>query len=463
MIQLLKSPLEILFQLYVPDWNELNIETIMIFLSAMVGGILVAALHPAFAMWRLTIRSMLNFGKVFADGRNFTTITSVLQFVIAVVLIVWLGAVISQIKLVLNNSWGLHRDGVAVIELPVNDSIVGRINEVEQFKAELLETAGVEDVTTSRTVAGDLIRNRIGFRSLDARSLYVVPKSDGGVDERFITFYRLKLLAGRNFLPDNPADRSNVIISREAARCMGWTPEEAIGKSVLVEKHQWRPFGTKSEVIGVIDDHRYSPLYKQTTVASANRGTLLTYRNYLFPKNEQARMSLRLNNGTDQLIETIREKFQRIYPGQLFHWYFLDDHMNAHYQSEQIARNQITLFTSIAIGIACLGLLGVISNKAVSKTKEIGIRKVLGAHFYQISQILLSPTLRQIGLAILIGLPLAYILSQSYLEKFSERVTLQWWHFTLPVVLLVFLMLISVASVIWRTITRNPVEALKYE
>ena len=162
-------------------------------------------------------------------------------------------------------------------------------------------------------------------------------------------------------------------------------------------------------------------------------------------------------------METIREKFQHIYPGQLFHWYFLDDHMNAHYQSEQIARNQITLFTSIAIGIACLGLLGVISNKAVSKTKEIGIRKVLGAHLFHISQILLSPTMRQIGLAIFIGLPVAYLLSQSYLEKFSERITLQWWHFTLPVILLVFLMLISVASVVWRTITRNPVESLKHE
>ena len=89
---------------------------------------------------------MLNFGKVFADGKNFTTITSVMQFVIAVVLIVWLGGVVSQVNLVLNNSWGLNRDGVVVIELPVNDSIIGRNTDVEQMKNELLEIPGIADV-----------------------------------------------------------------------------------------------------------------------------------------------------------------------------------------------------------------------------------------------------------------------------------------------------------------------------
>ncbi|HMG92455.1 MAG TPA: ABC transporter permease [Chryseolinea sp.] len=463
LIQLLKSPLELLFQLYVPDWNELKVETILIFLLAMLIGILVAALHPAFVTWRLTIRSMLNFGKVFAEGKNFTTITSVLQFVIAVVLIVWLGAVVSQVNLVLSNSWGLSRDGVVVVELPVNDSIIGRSNEVEQLKNELLGTAGVEDVTISRTVAGDLIRNRIGFRSLDERNLYVVPKSDGGVDERFIPFYKLEILAGRNFRPDNPGDQRNVVVSREAARCMGWTPEEAIGKSVLVEKHPWRPFATTAEVIGVIEDHKYSPLYKQSTLASANRGTLLTYRNHLFPKNYPARMSLRLKHGSDQMIEAIKTRYERIFPGKLFHWYFLDSHMNVHYQSEEIARNQMSLFTSIAIGIACLGLLGVISNKAVSRTKEIGIRKVLGARLHQIAKILLSPTLRQVGFAVLIATPLAYALTDSYLQKFSEQIVLQWWHFALPVIILLAIMLSSVAAVVWKAARRNPVEALKCE
>jgi putative ABC transport system permease protein len=462
-IQLLKSPLEILFQLFVPDWKEITFQTLSIFIVVMLVGVLIAALHPALTMWKLTIRSLFNFGKVFSEGRNFTKITSVLQFCIAIVLIVWLGAVFSQVNFVLNSSWGIDRDGVMVVELPVDNSIVGRNNDVETLKNELRGTTGIKDVTVSRTVVGDLVRNRVAFWQFGNYKARAVPKSDGGVDERFIPFFKLQLIAGRNFMHESPADRNSVIISREAAKTVGWTPEEAIGKPVNVEKYPWRSESSKAEVVGVIEDHRYSPLYQQSTITSeTNRGTILTYGNYLFPNNFPSKMSIRLN-GSNDVIETIEAKFYEIFPGELFHWYFLDSHMNAHYQSEKIARNQITLFTSIAIGIACLGLLGMISNKVISKTKEIGIRKVLGAQLYQIGQILLSPTFKQVCIAIVIAIPLAYLLTQSYLQKFSERVTLQWWHFTLPVAILILLLLVTVASLVWKAATRNPVEALKYE
>jgi len=461
-IQLLKSPLEILFQLHVPEWSEFRIQTLLIFLMAMVIGILIAALHPALTMWKLTIRSLFNFGKVFGEGRNFTKVSSILQFVIAIVLIVWLGAVFSQVNFVLGNTWGVDSDRVVVVELPVDDSTIGRNNDVETLKNELKTTAGVEDVTVSRTVVGDLVRNRIAFWQLDRYDAHAVPKSDGGVDERFIPFYKLEIIAGRNFMAENPADRNSVILSREAARNVGWTPEEAIGKAVGVEKYSWRSVSSRAEVIGVIEDHRYSPLYRQSTISEANRGTILTYGNYLFTKNVPSKMSIRLN-GHDDVIGTIEAKFESIFPGKFFHWYFLDSHMNTHYQSEKIAKNQITLFTTIAIGIACLGLLGMISNKVLSKTKEIGIRKVLGARLHQVGYILLNTTFKQIGIAIVMAVPLAYFLTQSYLQKFSERITLQWWHFTLPIAILILLMLVTVASLVWRAAKRNPVEALKYE
>jgi putative ABC transport system permease protein len=162
-------------------------------------------------------------------------------------------------------------------------------------------------------------------------------------------------------------------------------------------------------------------------------------------------------------MEAVEALYKEIFPGSLFHWYALEDHMNAHYEAEQIARNQLTFFTLIAIGIACLGLVGVISNKAISKTKEIGIRKVLGARLDQIWRILLLPTLTQIGIAVMIGIPLAYLLTQSYLQKFAERVNLEIWHFTLPILLLILLMVMSVAWVIMDAARRNPVDALKHE
>jgi putative ABC transport system permease protein len=117
----------------------------------------------------------------------------------------------------------------------------------------------------------------------------------------------------------------------------------------------------------------------------------------------------------------------------------------------------------LAIFIACLGLLGMISNKVVEKTKEIGIRKVMGAQLYQIAQILLSTTVKQIVIATIIGIPVAYYLTQQYLEKYSERIALQWWHFALPVVILVTIMFLTISSVLWKAAKNNPVDALKYE
>lgn len=462
LIQLLRMPLEVLFQFYVPDWSELRISTMLVFLAIMGVGVLIASLHPALAIFRTSVRSMLYFSGPRSQRNVFINVASVIQFIIGIVVILLLATVNSQVSFVLRNSWGINRDRVMVVELPRHDSIPDVSLHLDKFKNELLALNGIEDVAVSSTAIGDLIRNRVGFSPMDESHTWIVPKSDGGVDERYIPFYGLKVLAGRNFIRGNPSDEHAIIISNKVASSLGWKPEEAIGKKVLVEKYSWRNIQSPAEIIGVIDDHRYSPLYMETTISDANPGTLLTYGNNLFVNNQPLRLSIRLIN-VDSPISGIEKKFKDNFPGKIFTWYFLDDHMNVHYQSEQIARNQISLFSIVAVGIACLGLLGMISNKSVAKTKEIGIRKVLGARLYQIGQILLSTTVRQIGIAVMLGLPVAYILTNQYFEKFAERVELQLWHFALPVMILVLIMLATVATVLYKAAKSNPVEALKYE
>ncbi|HXR80617.1 MAG TPA: FtsX-like permease family protein, partial [Saprospiraceae bacterium] len=114
-------------------------------------------------------------------------------------------------------------------------------------------------------------------------------------------------------------------------------------------------------------------------------------------------------------------------------------------------------------GIACLGLLGIIRNKATERIKEIGIRKVLGAEFGHLSFILLATTLRQVALAVIIGIPVATYLTQQYLEKFSERIAIQWWQYVLPVLILLVIMLASVASTLINVNRVNPVDSLRQE
>ena len=123
----------------------------------------------------------------------------------------------------------------------------------------------------------------------------------------------------------------------------------------------------------------------------------------------------------------------------------------------------MSIFTGMAIFIACLGLFGMINNKAIEKTKEIGIRKVMGADITDVAKILLKVTLIQLAVASFIGIPLANFLVHEYLEKFSLRIGLQLWHFVVPVVILLTILLSTVISVIIKASTRNPVESLRYE
>ena len=368
-IQLMKSPLELSFQFYLPGWNEVQPAFFIVFGSMTIITIMVAGLHPALSVWRMTTRNILGQSKMPKEKIGFVQVSTVLQFVSALTLIVWMFSVINQIDYVIDDSWGLDSDRVVVVDMPVfedNDISV----EINSLKNELLATSGIENVALSAHVAGDLAENGMGYRRTDTTELFVVSKSDGGVDERYIPFYGLKMLAGRNFIKDNPADKNSVILSRLSAQSVGYDPEEAIGKIVRVAKYPWRPFEQEAEIIGVFEDHRTSPLL-EAGFANANRGTILIYGNTLFPKNKPAKLSVRLNAvNPESIINNIEKKYHQLFPQNLFHWYFLNDHMNVHYQNEKIARNQITLFTCIAIGIACLGLLGMISNKVVEKTKR---------------------------------------------------------------------------------------------
>lgn len=464
LIQLLAGPLETWFHFYLPNWNEMSISTVIAFSLVITLGALIAGLIPAFSVWRMTTQRMLRHKKS-STGSLFVQTTTVAQFVSAISLIIWLFSVSKQVDFVTTDSWGLNRKSVVVVELPKEETgNNGRALKIRLFKNELLSTPGIEDVALSTTVAGDLVDNPLGFERLDTTAVWVVSKSDGGVDERFIPFYGLKLLAGRNFLPDNPADNRSIIISRQTAKNVGLQPEAAIGKIVDVGKHPMRPFGIHAEIIGVIEEHRYNPLYLESGINTTNKGTVLTYGDFLFPRNKPSKLSIRINGETfGKTIDRVEKMYKHIFPDQIFHWYLLDDHMNRHYEAENIARNQILLFTCIAIGIACLGLLGMISNKVLQKTKEIGIRKVLGAELHHIARILLNTTIKQVGVATAIGIPVALLLTEQYLSKFAERITLQWWHFVFPIVILTGILLSSIAAVLWKATRTNPVDSLRYE
>lgn len=283
--------------------------------------------------------------------------------------------------------------------------------------------------------------------------------SNGVVDENFLDLYEIKLLEGRNFQANLPADKYSVLISKIASERLGFSsPKECIGVKILLPNYNDR----EAEIIGVYEDYEFEPYFKQ--LQDKGQGSVLTYKNSIATDISPSKISFKVNLSKPALsIALLEELFKSTFPQETFNWVFLDQNITRHYAQETIIRNQIVLFTFLAIGIACLGLLGTTSNKVVEKTKEIGIRKVLGAQMYQIAKILLDTTTKQVLIANVIGIPVAYYLVQQYLDKFSERLTFHLWHYATPIILLLLIMFGTIARILLKAARTNPVESLRSE
>src|SRR5690606_3241587 len=224
------------------------------------------------------------------------------------------------------------------------------------------------------------------------------------------------------------------------------------------------PF-TTAEIIGVFEDYRVLPFLNSLNGSDASdKGQCFAYMNNLWKEDLPERVSVKLTLADlPGFIRKAERLFNDVFPGNVFHWYFLEDHIQRHYQQQEILRNQIFLFTFLAIGVACLGLLGMMANQVADKTKEIGIRKILGAHQLHISMALLHSTFKQALIAVTVGIPIAWMLSNEYLTRYSERIELQWWHFSIPVAVLFSIMLMTIVTLLRKAAKGNPVDALKYE
>jgi putative ABC transport system permease protein len=466
LIQIIRAPASTLLGIQVADVSSLSVSSIIIFASITVSGILLSGLYPAVISMTYRPRSLFNMSAMASGKRVTPYLLTVSQLAIAIIFIL-LGFTISlQLNHILNLDTGIDKEAVILIDAPIVKP-AHYISILNSFKKEISRKAQVMSVTSSRRDITEMYEGTINVKRVGSDLPFGM--DDNTVDEEYIPFYGLRLLAGRNFSKDNLSQ--GILISRVASTRLGYqSPDEAVGRII----HARNIYGGSSsweeiEVIGVFDDFRnvsFLNMSKSTTESERGRGMVLLYGGQstgkAVPLAEKISVRIQPENFMET-IATIKSLYEQQFPGNLFSWYFLDEFADRIYDNEKVARNQIVLFTVLAIGIACLGLLGMISNKVLEKTKEIGVRKVLGAQLHQIAQILMATTVRQIIIAILIGIPTAVYLTSQYLEKFSERISLQWWHFALPVVLLVAIMFATVAAVLWKAARSNPVEALKSE
>jgi putative ABC transport system permease protein len=456
LIQLIRTPAQVYFGFYVVSWSDISLTVKLLISCAIFAGITITGMYPAIATLNVSPKVLFGEKRLAKRSFRFSHLLTVFQYVAAMALIIWALSVYLQITHVLNFDIGVKKDQVVVIDLPVHQDSMIR-SQVKYFEGQLSSSSSIMDYTFSHDVIGD--RDNKYLKRNDRSEAFMMEAYT--VDARFIPFYGIKLIAGRNFLSNHRADENTIILSRKAIRTLGFTnPEDALGAQILVPQDlagfsDYAP----STVIGVFEDYFTDPFF--TIYQGYTSGMSL------FPSSFDAtlrKVSVRIFPGQfKNAMGQLQGEYASVFPHTIFNSNFLEEQISRAYNEEKKVSNQIILFTLIAIGIACLGLLGMMSHKAVEKTKEIGIRKILGARLSNIALIMLKSTVNQILIALIIALPVAYYLVWQYLQKYTEQITLQWWHFALPVLILIVILLATIASVLWRAAEGNPVEALKYE
>jgi putative ABC transport system permease protein len=355
--------------------------------------------------------------------------------------------VYQQISFMRTQNLGVNIEQTLVVNTPaVTDSTYE--NKYQLFKNAMMEFPEVSSVTSSTAVPGRQPEwNAGGIRRLSQRNedsqQYRIVMMDGD----FVESYGLEVLTGRSFSEDVPNEGSNVMMNESAVRLMGFKNiEEAINDQIYFWDDTFK-------IIGVLKNYHQESLKKAVEP--------LIFRYYQAPGGFYSiKMSVDNAPATISKVESVWKEF---YPGSPFHYFFLDDYYNEQYKADQQFGSAFGLFSGLAIFIACLGLFGLSSLMAIQRTKEIGVRKVLGASVGSILTLVSRDLLILIGIAVVIATPITWYIMDQWLEGFAGRITMGVLTFVLPCigVLMVAALTISVHTL--KAARTNPVRSLRYE
>ena len=375
-----------------------------------------------------------------------------LQFAASIALIAGAIIIYRQLSYMLGQDIGMNINQVLVVERPgiVPRGHDARNSAIDVFRSELAKQPGIYGPASSVTVPGKQREYKAAVKRMGAPDDESATLRFNSMDYHFMDIFDMKLLAGRAFSPDFPHDPdTSCIITQSAVRMLGFDePEDAVGQTLSIPGFQWNPI-----VAGVVND------YHQVSLKNAMEPTVF----YCSPYSGEC-FSMRLTNpdipGT---ISHIRQAWARAFPGNPFDYFFLDDYFAAQYDNEQRFGSLALVFALLAILIGCLGLFGLSGYAIAQRTKEIGIRKVLGASTSGIVGLLSRDFLKLVAVSILIASPLAYYFMEQWLRDFAYRINISLWVFALAGMIAVAIALLAVSFQSIRAALANPVEALRSE
>jgi putative ABC transport system permease protein len=369
------------------------------------------------------------------------------QFAISVILIAGTILVYQQVQYMRRQQLGVNIDQTLVLSGAgsLQDSVYKDV--FQPFKTTLLQQPGIKNVTSSSSVMGQEIYwtsgvNRVGEKSLNLVTLYIM-----GIDYDFLPAFDLKPTAGRNFAKEFKTDDKAILVNEKAASLLGFVSEaDAIGGKIRIGRDTLN-------IVGVVPDYHHQGLQK------AINPMMILNR-----PNSRSYYSIKLASGNlPQTIAAIQKNWDRFFPNDPFEYFFLDESFNEQYKADSRFGSVFGLFAFLAILIACFGLLGLSAYNVLQRTKEIGIRKVLGASIRQLIVLLSKEFLYLVLVSLVIAIPLTWWVMHNWLQDFAYRISIQWWVFALAGVMAILIALLTVGFQALKAALDNPVKSLRSE
>ncbi len=430
----------------------------LVLIELLVFAVLVGAFSGTYPAFYLSaFRPVAVLKKDSGAGRKSRSATLrivlvVLQFCISITLIACTFIVNKQLQYVRHKELGFRKEQMVVI--PIQDNRIP--DKMDIIKERIKLHPAVQGVAATHRIPGEGLGDTV-FRREGSSEDDIIDTHVCRVDYDLFPVMDIRILAGRNFSRDFGDDPENsVILNETSMKSFGWlSPEEAVGKR-LMYPYNVAPIEYKYlDIVGIVKDFHFTSLHNEILPILFHTGSVWGYLNYVVVRT--------VGQDIPGTLDYLKNTWNEFSPDNPFDYYFLDENFDRQYRAEMRVQRIFTYFTGLTIFIACLGLFGLASFSAEQRTKEIGIRKVLGASTSGLTMLLSREFTKWVLVSNVVALPVAYYAMHKWLQNFAYRAEMGVWPFVFSAVLAFLIAILTVGYQALKAAMTNPAKTLKYE